>query len=213
MEQEETNHEDEVFAGDKDWLAHKKSQSETEEYIHTCISQLCRLLSLEQTNTIPDISQFDIYANLEDLYDLKYFSSATSLLPFTVIACYHDDVDTLYYDDASLLGVVELRNRYPATSLQREKVGDKLADLIIKADIDFKEQKKFSQTFHLVSADKAFIRQHWERKPLDLLADYPALQLIIKDSYCIYKLYDDGLDENRVSDFATLTNNLLKILG
>jgi hypothetical protein len=45
------------------------------------------------------------------------------------------------------------------------------------------------------------------------LAGYPTLELVIKNSYCIYKLYDNGLDENRVADFAAVTNTLLKILG
>lgn len=213
MEQDHTPHEDEIFSEDKEWLAHQKTQVETEEHIHKCIGQLCNLLSLAETNIAPEISHFGVYTDLADLYDLKYFSSITSSVPFTIVACYHDTVDTLYYDDASLLGVIELRNHYPATSLHKEKVSDKLANLITKSDIDFKDQKNFSKTFHLMSADKDFIRGQWDGKPLDLLADYPVLQLMIKDRFCVYKLHDSGFNTSQVSEFVNITQILLRILG
>ena len=213
MNEDDINHEDEIFAGDKDWQEEQKIQAETEEHIHNCVNALCRILILEETNIKPDISGFETYVSLNEKYDLKYFSSTTSSLSCTVIVCYHDTADSMYYDDASLLGVIDLRSRYPATCLRREMVADKIAGLITKADIDFKEHKKFSGTFHLVSSDKDAVRSLLANKPLDLLADFPTLELFLQDVQGIYKLYDREFDEKKVADFAAVTSLLLKILS
>ncbi len=213
MEQDNIPHEDEIFGTDQEWMEGKKQQAECEDSIHAHINKVCAELSLEETEHLPVISGLNLPDNWPAESDIKYFKSTASILPVTVIACYYDTDGSIYYDDASLSGLIELNKNYPSTFLHKEHFRDRLVSLIHKTDIDFKEQAKFSSAFHLVSSDSELIKYYWENKPLDLLADFPTLELIIKDRYCFYRLYENGLNDKQITAFIAATKILVKILG
>lgn len=145
--------------------------------------------------------------------DIKCFRSADKILPITFIIDYYDTEGAMHYDDASVLAIIHLKQEYPATYLHKEHLKDRLVDLIQKTDIDFKEHKKFSSAFHLVSTDEQTIRYRLANKQLDMLADFPSLELVIKDKQCLYKLYNEGLNEKQITEIVAVTKHLLKILS
>lgn len=210
-EEEETPHEDEIFSDDPERAVQRKEEIEREEYINQLVNSVCRQLSLEETENFPEISALSLNPSALNADDVKCFSTKDTSLPLSVLICYYDTQETIYYDDATLLGVIELPLAFPATSLRKEEVSDRLADIFSQADIDFKEQNKFSKTFHLVSSDKEFIKQKWEGKPLDMLAEFPDLQLVIEEKQCVFRCFTDNIDQDKVDMFVKLSITLLKV--
>lgn len=213
INEEEIPHEDEIFADDTERAVQRKEEIEREESINQLVESLCRQLALEESEDLPELSGLSLNPSAINADEVKCFSTSNINPRLSVLVCYYDTLETIYYDDATLLGVIEFSTLYPATSLRKEEVSDKLADIFSKADIDFKEQKLFSKTFHLVSSDREFIMQKWEGKPLDMLADFPSLELVIEERQCVFRCFINNIDQDKVDAFVKLSTLLLKIVN
>lgn len=83
----------------------------------------------------------------------------------------------------------------------------------MKQDVDFKEQKKFSRKFHVVSQDKEKLQILFLNKPLDELAAFPEMEVEINGNNCLFKVSGNPMSVDGTRKFIELAKKLYKILN
>lgn len=204
------------FANDKEIVRLRKIDEDYHKLMEDCIVILSEKLSLEE-NICDDITSFELFRSVENAELLTSFRSVRPDLPLQVFFIENTWVHQTAKSrqegiEHMFMGLLTLRGEYPLTYVYKETIREKIVDWFVKGDIDFKEQKKFSSQFHVVTRDKERLRQLLSNKPLDDLVLFPELELEINGKACLFRVSKESLSEDATLQLAELAKLICQIL-
>lgn len=116
-------------------------------------------------------------------------------------------------EDFYLVGLATLKESYPHTLIYPETLKEKLADLFIKAEVDFTHSKKFSRRFYTLTKDEGMLRTLLYDKDLDALRKYKTLELELKGNLCFFRQNRKPFEKNEALVFCELSRAIHKAFG
>lgn len=205
------------FAGDKEIQRMRRMEADYAKLLDDCVRITSEGLSLEPANH-EDIGAFEIFKSIPSpLFIDAYASTRDGLLQASFIE--YQWVHQSGKDGKStginhcLVGLLELRKSYPLTYIYKETFRDRLVDWFVKGDIDFKDQKKFSNHFHVVSKDRERLSQLLWSKPLDDFLAFPDMLIEVNGNRCVFRVSQEPLSEEEARQFVGLAGTIRNIFG
>lgn len=210
--------EDDPFADDEDVLAYRKEQAEYDEMLNECSVIFCKEFNLAETEEGPEISSFEIPKSLEKINTIYFFGSSDRDNTLTILLAefqwFHNSPKFRSEDsDHCLFGYINLNKEFPQTFIYKETVKERIVNWFVKGDIDFKEHKKFSRNFHVVTKDKEKLTFLIGNKPLDILLPFPDMQIEISGTKCMFRVSQNTISIEETNQFVLLTKAMLKIFS
>lgn len=195
---------------------HKTKQDEYEEMLDKCGARLCHALGLKERDDHETLDGYIMFYSLrEPVVERSFMVESPNSLEVSMVE-YTSSLRGRYsqnaHADLYLFGLMELKHSYPTTYIYRETFREKFVDLFVKGDIDFPQQKLFSNRFHVVTKDKAKLMLLLNSKPLDLLAAFPHLELELDGNKCLFRVSQDEVSPEETDKFIELVNVLKKVL-
>ncbi len=203
------------FANDPEVQEWRKMQAEYDKLIKDCTDILIQALSLVEIEETSDIESYELLRSVK-IVDYHSFKSTNEQLPVEIL------VSEYYWEhrtpknvgsghDHCLFGIITLSREHPLTYVYRETIKEKIVNWFVKGDVDFGDQKNFSNQFHVVTKDKDKLQLLWGNKPLDELIAFPAMELEINNNKCLYRSFKAPINEELTREFAELTKMLCRI--
>lgn len=203
--------ENDDFADDKDIVRRREVAAAFERMVDTCSAMLADKLSLGD-DIDENFEQFVLYKQLREPDTMYTKQSATLPLQVSLVEIHNVSARNGEHSrDYIVMGNLLLQREFPMTHIYQETVGARVADWFLKGDVDFKECKKFSRAFHVVSQDRERLRMLLSNKPLDELVKFPNLQLEIHGHSCVFRSSSDLVDEYHVAEFVDLAKTLQSV--
>jgi hypothetical protein len=199
------------FKNDKEILKHREMQRQYEQMVDESLKSVRTELGVEN----------GAHKNL------KIFSMFRSLAPIVLASMSSDryHVSLVQYStavpmprmsnhgtDEYLFGLIEMKRSYPKTYIHKETLREKIADLVLKNDMDFSHSKKFSRKFYVLTEDKKQLADLLQFKELDQLTDYPEMELEINDNKCLFRNSRRPISREETIRFCSLAKLLVTIL-
>src|SRR5688500_12049172 len=113
--------------------------------------------------------------------------------------------------DLYLFGSIGYNKQFPKSYICRETIREKMVDLFSRQEIDFKEHKKFSRCFHVISKDGKRLTDLFQFKNMDELTAFPNMELEIHEHSCLFRNSRRSISIEEASDFAELAKTLVDI--
>jgi hypothetical protein len=199
------------FANDKEIAKNRQIRARFEAMIDTCSATLAEKLALSE-EVAGNLEQFVLYQQLREPETIYTKQSATLPLQVSLVEIHNLSARNGNHSrDYIVLGNLLLQREFPLTHIYEETIGARVADWFLKGDVDFKECKKFSRRFHVISQDREKLRLLLSHKPLDELTRFPHLQLEIHGRSCVFRVSAGLLDEDHIDEFIALVNTLKTI--
>lgn len=147
----------------------------------------------------------------------KCFAGNSPLLPlkmFVVSVEYSSASGKRRYsrEDIHFAGLLTLKNDYPYTVIRPETFADKFAEIFMHAELDIKDQMKFSDAYFMLTNDKEKLAHLLAGKKLDDLATTKEWMIEIKENKCLFftSMKVSGMDAAKeFCDGARLLNKVL----
>lgn len=115
--------------------------------------------------------------------------------------------------DEYLFGYFTTKQKFPRTYIHKESIKEKIADLLLKQDVDFKNSKTFSRSFHVVSENGSMLQDMLQFKDLDILAKHTDMEVEFKDSTCLFRNSKKPVSPEEATDFCELAKALVKVFS
>jgi hypothetical protein len=112
--------------------------------------------------------------------------------------------------DQYLVGFLESRFNYPRTYIHKESVKEKLVDLILKHDVDFPSNKRFSRSFQVLTEDKKRLQDLLQFNDLNELAEFPEMEVELYGHALVFRNSRKPISLKEANEFAALISVLLK---
>lgn len=211
------NFETDDFANDKEIQKIRKEQEKQDKIISDSISVVSKQLSLEKVSH-KNMKHFLMFHSQINPIVRNSFKSNNENFPLRVsLVEYYSSYRTAKGGssgtDLYFFGMISLNKTYPLTYCYQETIREKMVDLFVKGDVDFKEHKKFSSQFHLITKDEEKLRILLLNKPLDDLAAFPEMEAEINENLCLFRVSRKPVSEKQAIEFSQLANLICKILG
>lgn len=113
--------------------------------------------------------------------------------------------------DYYLFGHIRLTKAFPNTYICKETIREKIANLVLKSDLDFDHARKFSSRFHVITEDKIQLSDRLQTKDLDCLSEYPDLEIEIYKQACLFRSSKKSVSPSEADSFCNLTKFMVKI--
>ena len=207
------------FSGD-DFVNDKeiqKARREAEAYnrlINESLAVVRDELELRESSHT-NFKKFLMFKNLQPIL-IDSFRAQRAPLPLIVsVAQYrsgypipknHNSGSDLY-----LFGSIGYNKQFPKSYICRETIREKMVDLFSRQEIDFKEHKRFSRCFHVISQDGKRLTDLFQYKHMDELAAFPNMELEIHENSCLFRNSRCSISMEEASDFAELAKTLVGI--
>ncbi len=92
--------------------------------------------------------------------------------------------------DVQSFGFTELDTDFGHVLMTPETSADRLVDFFVRQDIDFRDNKEFSDNFHLTGTNKELVRSKFNMSIQSQVLKTPEIQLEIKGKTLLVKLTD-----------------------
>jgi hypothetical protein len=193
------------FSRDDEW------DETNEEFVKECIAVISKRIPLEKADyeAMDSFLMYKSHGRREGepfVYD-NYFSADYNL-QVSVVSYAPHKTQTFEH----LFGLFTLQKEFPLTYIFRETMKERIADFFVKADVDFKEQKKFSKAFHVVTKDREKLKLLFMGRQLDELAEFPEMEVEIKGKQCLFRASMGSIDEEEAEKFIKLVMLLRTII-
>lgn len=182
-----------------------------QEWLNECIQIIAGKFPLEKAE-YAEMDSFLMYKTLgkphgPHVHD-NYFSADYNL-QVSVVAYTPYKTSTSYY----FFGLFTLQKDFPLTYIFRETIKERIVNLFVRADVDFKEYKKFSDKFHVATQDKEKLQTLFMNKNLDELVAFPEMEVEINGKLCLFRTSHLSFNEEEAVRFADLATVLRKIIS
>ena len=112
--------------------------------------------------------------------------------------------------DQYLVGFLESRRDYPRTYIYKESLKEKLVDLVLKRDIDFRYSKRFSRNFEVLTEDRKRLHDLLHLTDLNELADFPEMELELYSYGLVFRNSRKPISLKEATRFTELITVLAK---
>jgi hypothetical protein len=202
------------FANDKEI---QKSRREAEAYnrlINESLAIVKDELGLRKSSHT-NFKKFLMFKSLQPIL-IDSFRAEQSPLPLVVsVAEYRSAFPTAKLhnsgSDLYLFGLIEYQKEFPKSYICRETIREKMVDLLTRQETDFKEHKKFSRSFHVMSQDGKRLTDLFQLKNMDELTAFPDMELEIHEHSCVFRNSRCSISIEEASDFAELAKSLVDV--
>ena len=116
-------------------------------------------------------------------------------------------------EDYYFFGLLTTKKSYPAALIHPEKFSDKIADVFTKAELDIKENRKFSRNFYALTKEKEVLRQAFSMLSLDELSEFKNLEFELREHYCLFRNSRKPVSINEAQGFCAVAEKLIQIFG
>lgn len=203
------------FAADKEIQRLRRIEADEAAFLDDCVRIVSEGLSLEPADH-EDITAFELFRSIPSPLSIDSYAAAhNGLLQASLI-----EYQWVHQGgkggrstgtDHCLVGLQELNKSYPLTYIYKETFRDRLVDWFVKGDVDFKHQKKFSRSFHVVSKDKEKLSQLLWNKRLDDFLAFPNMLIEINGNRCVFRVSPEAVSEEEARQFVELAETIRKI--
>lgn len=148
---------------------------------------------------------------------VETYQSMSAPLQITVSVVEYMSSYPLPRDDNSglnyyLFGVIELKKKFPKTYICKERIPEKIFDLITRMETDFPEHRKFSRNFHVLTLDSDQLRDLFRPKDLAQLTAFPDMEVEIHENSCLFRHSRCAVSLKEAERFSELAKSLVEIL-
>lgn len=204
------------FANDKEILKARKIALEQQKLFDDSISIIREGLKVEESSH-KNLKGFSMFKTLRPVV-ISSFRSITDKSHLLVsVAEYFSSVETPRIrnsgTDAYLFGCLKLKRNFPKTYICKESIREKITDFFLRLETDFREYKKFSKKFYVLTEDKARFEDLIRFGNIDELILFPDMELEIINDYCVYRNSRRPVSPHEAAEFVQLTKALLKVFN
>jgi len=207
----QNNFEQDDFADDKEVQQFRKRDREYWEYVKECVEMVVSGLSVSLVEKETDINTSVLFNSLRTHELVELYESEQDGLQIILAEYNNSNVKNSSGTDHYLLGYLPLQKDYPLTCIYRETIREKIVDLFVKGDVDFKEHKAFSKRFHVVTKDREKLTRLLYNKPLDELVAFPELLLELDGNKCVFRVSPHAINDSDAAKFADLVKTIRRI--
>lgn len=166
----------------------------------------------------PDLKSFLLVNALHEPIVMKSFSSSNPLLPIKLLIIqYYSEVRIGKVRNSGREGyffaILTLKKEFPHTLIYPETLSEKIAEVFIKAEMDFKDQKKFSRKFYTLTKDKEKLFDLLINKPLNDLVTYKNMEVEINKNLCFLRCSRKPISKTEAVSFCQFAKVINRILN
>lgn len=171
-----------------------------------------------QPGSQPDLKDFFLVNSLSEPIVRESFSSLNPLLPVQIcIISYFSQVRIGKVKksgrESYFFALLTLKKEFPHTLIYPETVSEKVAEIFIKAEVDFKDQKKFSRKFYTLTKDKEKLIDLLYNKPLNDLVKYKNMEVEINKNLCLLRHSRKPVSKTEAIAFCELAKDINRIFN
>lgn len=208
------------YANDKEVLAYRKQLQDAENLLEEIKQMVVKGLKLAESDIpAPEVADFFMLSSLgTDISFADSFTYKNPLLPVSVFFINYSinmpsgkriiNVSNQYF-----IGLIRLKTPYPNILITPETVVEKMMDVFVHKDIDFKHAKKFSAAYFVQSDDENASRQKLGMKNLDELAAFKQLEIEFKGNQCLFRVNRKSIDPQNAQQFCEAAKLLNKVFN
>lgn len=111
-----------------------------------------------------------------------------------------------------LYGLVNCRKDFGVSLLTKETLIDKVADLFLKIDVDFDNNRSFSSEYRCLSNDSNKFTNAMSDRLMDYLTTVNHVELEFKNSTCLFRTKKSIIDQKHNFELFSIGIELSKIL-
>ena len=205
------------FDNDKEIQRIRKEQAEYEKMIGESKEVIRRKFRMEKVSDSV-LDEFWMIRSLTAPAVYETIKSENQVSPFEVsIVEYHSQYRTPRSsnggDDHYFFGLLTTKKPYPPTLVYPEGIKEKIANIFTKAEVDSKENKKFSRKFYVLTEEKERVQQAFSFLSLDELAQFGQLEFELKDNHCLFRNSRKPISNREAIQFCDLAEKMIAIFG
>jgi hypothetical protein len=202
------------FANDKFILKQRAAAAAYDKMVKESLSILKDSLGVQDASH-KNLKSFSMFRDLQPTI-VESLRSVDAEIPMHVVLIEYatnHSIGRLHNSgsDHYLFGHFPLNKTYPKTFICKETVREKIVDLFVKVDLDFKHSKKFSRKFQVLTEDKVLLSNLLQFKQLDDLAAFPDMEVEIQQNACLFRTSRRAISIQEATSLVELTKCLVKI--
>ncbi len=200
------------FADDKEIQRARAERKAYEKLVQECLELIGEELNASKSGHI-NLKGFNIFKPLDATLKQSLKSVINEKVIWVTLVEYESAFptarDSNWGIDQYLIGHISFNTKFPRTYIQKETLKEKIEDLFLKQDTDFRHCKKFSKKFHVVTEDKNKLAHLFQSKNLDALTDFPDLELEFFNNAALFRSSRKPISMEEAQIFCNLTKVLL----
>jgi hypothetical protein len=202
------------FANDKQIQQSRKAAALAQKLYDNSIAIIRKELNLAE-GSHKNFKTFSMFKGLEATLLDSFCNEHGSRKMIVSVAEYHSSYpiprNSNEGTDLYLFGYLELSKSFPATYIHKETVRERISDLFLKLDTDFRDQKKFSRKFRVLTKDKDGLMERLRFIELDQLAKFPNMEAEIKDHAILFRHSREAMSPDEATRFVELAKVLINL--
>ncbi|MFZ1528663.1 MAG: hypothetical protein WAT19_07930 [Ferruginibacter sp.] len=115
--------------------------------------------------------------------------------------------------DQYLFGHLETKNKYPRAYFHRETIKEKIENIFLRRDVDFKNSRAFSRKFQALTEDKDQLLNLLQFKDLDILTNFPEMEFEFCNNTMLFRTSRKAISVEEASIFCELSKAMEKLFG
>jgi hypothetical protein len=205
------------FANDKEIQRSRREQAAFEKMIEESkeiVRQKFQMKEASESNfeefwMMKSMADSMVYETMKS--ESQFFSLEVSLVEYHTQ--YRTAKDSNSGEDYYFFGLLTTKKHYPATLVYPEGIKEKIADIFTKAEIDSKENKKFSRKFYVLTKEKETLQQSFSFLSLDELSEFGQMEFELKENLCLFRNSKKPVSHEEAIEFCKLTEKMIAIFG
>jgi hypothetical protein len=203
-----------AFSNDKEIQRNRELLKAFLQMLQESIDIVKSSLSL-RPHTHPDLNNFVLAHSMPDAVIAESFCSTTLPVQISIVD-YFSSVTVGKVRNAGrdryFLALLRLTKNFPHTLIYRETLSEKIAEVFVNSELDFKEHKKFSRKFYTLCKDKEKLVDLLYNKPMNELVKYSNLELEICGDLCLFRHSRKPVSKEEAIAICHLVKDVHRIL-
>lgn len=171
-----------------------------------------------QPEPVPDLKNFFLVNSLREPLVRESFISSNPLLPIQIcIIQYLSEVHIGKVKksgrESYFFAMLTLSKEFPHTLIYPETISEKIAEVFIKTEMDFNDQKKFSRKFYTLTKDKEKLFDLLNNRPLNDLVTYKNMEVEINKNLCLLRCSRKPISKTEAIAFCELAKVINRIFN
>jgi hypothetical protein len=203
------------FNHDRELTLNRQAREAYLKMLDECDVILKNSLDISRNEQHPDLSNFFMFNSLQDANVTE--SLKANILPVKILTVhYFSQYKTPKSRNAGhdfyFMALMQLNKKVPHTMIYPETLSEKIADIFVRNELDFKDHKKFSRKFYTLSKDKEKLFDLLNSKPLNELVKYNNLEIEINDDRCLFRHSRKPVSKKEAMAICDLVKDVHRIL-
>lgn len=204
------------FAKDKSILEYRAQIKAYEDLKKDVLSIVKTNLDLSESGHI-NLKTFVMFKSLQPIVKASYSKDFNSCKLHVSLVEYHSDYSSPRFPNAGnddyLFGLITGKTTFPKTYICKESIREKIYDLFMKQDVDFKDSREFSRKFYVISEDKKAISELLKSRNLDSLGSCPDMEIEFNSNRILFRSSRKSISIDEAEKFSELANKVAEVFS